>query len=119
MADTDEGSRMDLPYLARWRKALLYSQKELAQRSGVDEGTIRRLEKGKHRVNMTTLAKLATGLGITRRHLAYVDPGMGPEAAVLAEEIQRQVREEAASASKQPNTPSEGKFKQHLAQGSS
>jgi transcriptional regulator with XRE-family HTH domain len=94
----DEGSRMDVPFLRRWRKALFYSLAELAERSGVDESTIRRIEKGKHRANMTTLRKLAAGLGITQRHLAYTDPGVGAKAAALAEEIQRQVRGEATHA---------------------
>ena len=98
MVDTDEGNRLDLPFLVRWRKALFLSPGELAERCGLDEGTIRRIEKGKHRANMTTLGKLATGLGITRRHLVQTDVGVGPEAAALAENIQRQVRDEAARA---------------------
>ncbi len=106
MEDTNEGNRMDLPFLGRWRKALFLSPGELAQRSGVDEGTIRRIEKGKHRANMTTLGKLAAGLGITRRHLAYTDPGVGAEAAVLAEDIQKQLREEVARNAEQPGKAS-------------
>lgn len=46
------------------RNAMNMTQKELARRSGVKQSNISRIEKGNSSPNITTLKKLAEGLGL-------------------------------------------------------
>lgn len=71
-----KGTRVDLRNLREWRLAKLMSQDELAARASVAKTTIIRLENQEKRqfANLVTVAKLATGLGISREQLAYGEP---------------------------------------------
>lgn len=69
-------TRVHLPYLRSWRIHQLMSQDELAAKSGVAASTIIKLERegSPHAANLSTVAKLATALGITRHQLVYEKP---------------------------------------------
>lgn len=68
------GTRVALPFLHTWRIHKLLSISELAEAANVSRPTIIQLENGKHEANLTTVGKLAAGLGITRRQLVYEQP---------------------------------------------
>ena len=53
-----------LPGLKRCRERALLTQAELAERSGVAEVTINRLERGRHEARFSTVRKLAAALGV-------------------------------------------------------
>jgi len=61
-------TRVSLPYLRAWRVHRLMSQDELYKVTGVAKSTIVTLENGGH-ANLSTVGKLAAGLGVTRRQL--------------------------------------------------
>jgi DNA-binding XRE family transcriptional regulator len=75
-----ERTRVELPYLRSWRIAKLLSQDELADRAHVMKSTIVRLERepdasgARQAAILSTIGKLAKGLGITRQQLVYEDP---------------------------------------------
>lgn len=60
--------------LREWRLAKVMTQEELAQKSGVGEVTISRIETGQHEARISTVRKLATALGIEPQQLVA-----GPE----------------------------------------
>jgi transcriptional regulator with XRE-family HTH domain len=53
-----------LPKLKEVRERQLLTQAELAQRSGVAETTINRLENARHEARFSTVRKLAAALGV-------------------------------------------------------
>ena len=55
---------MHLPRLRQWREQRLLTQAELAQRSGVAETTINRIENGRHEPRFSTIRKLAAALDV-------------------------------------------------------
>jgi len=57
---------------ARLRKVL--TQEELAQRSGVAEATISRIESGQQEARISTVRKLAAALGIEPSELVDQEP---------------------------------------------
>ena len=67
-------TRVELPYLRAWRAYKLLTVRELAEASGVAYPTINLLENGKRAANLTTVGKLATGLGVTRQQLVREQP---------------------------------------------
>ena len=69
---------MELPRLKQHRERLLLTQVELAQRSGVAEVTINRIENGRHSARFSTVRKLAEALDVTPGDL------MGAEGKVKA-----------------------------------
>lgn len=62
-----------LPYLRAWRNSKYLMQKELADKSGVTETTISRLENGEP-ARIDTIAKLAAALGVSREQLIKEAP---------------------------------------------
>ena len=68
------GTRVALPYLRAWRTYKLLSISELAEVANVSRPTIIQLENDRRIANLTTVGKLAAGLGITRRQLVYEQP---------------------------------------------
>ena len=75
MASNERGrTRVYLPYLRAWRVAKLMTQDELAQLTGVATSTIIKLERQDNAANLSTVAKLASGLDITRHQLVYEPP---------------------------------------------
>ncbi len=71
---------MELAYLRAWRESRRMSQDELADRAQVMKSTIVRLERepdasgARQAAILSTIGKLAKGLGITRQQLVYEDP---------------------------------------------
>lgn len=59
-----EGGLTRLPKLKEVRERRLLTQAELAQRSGVAETTINRLENARHEARFSTVRKLAEALGV-------------------------------------------------------
>lgn len=53
-----------MPKLKEVRERRLLTQAELAQRSGVAETTINRLENARHEARFSTVRKLAEALGV-------------------------------------------------------
>ena len=73
-------TRVPLPYLRAWRESKFVSRDELAARSGVSKSTIVRLEiNGSQGAILSTVGKLATGLGITREQLVRHNPEVEAE----------------------------------------
>lgn len=81
MADMERGhkTRVPLPHLRAWRLKRLYSQDELATKSGVSKATIIRLEKGTQGAILSTVGKLAKALDLPRERLVYEDPTAGKD----------------------------------------
>ena len=50
--------------LKRIREARVFSRRELAEQSGVDESTIYRAERGQTKLRPSTVRKLAQALGV-------------------------------------------------------
>lgn len=59
-----------IPNLKRLRVERLLTQKQLAERSGVSEMTVRRIENGDYGIKLLTLHKLAAGLDVPIEELA-------------------------------------------------
>lgn len=59
--------------LRAWRLRKVMTQEELAQRSGVAEATISRLESGAQEARISTVRKLAEALGISPQELITQD----------------------------------------------
>jgi transcriptional regulator with XRE-family HTH domain len=55
--------------LRAWRLRKVITQEELAQRSGVAEATISRIESGIQEARISTIRKLAAALGIDPQEL--------------------------------------------------
>ena len=55
---------MQLARLKEQRRRALLTQAELAERSGVAEVTINRIEKGRHQPRFSTVRKLAAALNV-------------------------------------------------------
>ena len=55
---------MQLPRLRECRERALLTQAELAEKAGVSEVTINRLENGRHAPRFSTVRKLAAALGV-------------------------------------------------------
>jgi transcriptional regulator with XRE-family HTH domain len=60
--------------LSAYRYKALFTQQELADRSGAQQHTIYRVESG-HNADFKTIKQLAAGLGITTAQLLNQDPG--------------------------------------------
>ena len=58
-----------VPNLRKLRIEAALSQRELAEASGVTQGTISRLEQGDTNVQPSTLRKLAAALGVKPKEL--------------------------------------------------
>lgn len=59
--------------LRQWRLRQIMTQEELAQKSGVTEATISRLESGNQDARISTVKKLAAALGIDPKELIVTD----------------------------------------------
>ena len=60
-----------MPTLREIRRKKVISQAELAKVSGVAEGTISRIETGKHVPQFVTIRKLAKALGVEPGDIAF------------------------------------------------
>ncbi len=70
--------------IAEKRKSLQMSQRELALKSGVDQGVISGIESGKRNVQLNSLLELATVLGLTINGLPwYCTPSIYEQTAKL------------------------------------
>jgi transcriptional regulator with XRE-family HTH domain len=70
---------MRLPGLRYCRERALLTQADLAERSGVAEVTINRLENNRHEARISTVRKLAEALRVEASEL--MDPEQGKAAA--------------------------------------
>jgi len=61
---------MRVARLKHWRERRLLTQADLAQKSGVSEVTIARLETRRHQARFSTIRKLAEALGVSADELA-------------------------------------------------
>lgn len=66
---------LELRNLRRLRLERLLSQADLAERSGVAESTINRLEQGKEAARFVTVRKLGAALGVDPRQLLDTSAG--------------------------------------------
>jgi len=66
---------MRLPGLRRCRERALLTQADLAERSGVAEVTINRLENDRHQARISTVRKLADALRIEASELMDSEQG--------------------------------------------
>ena len=69
----EDERRRPVPYLRAWRLHRLLKQVELAEKAGVGEQTVIRLEKGA-RANELTMHKLAKALEVSVRQLQEEPP---------------------------------------------
>ena len=58
-----------MPTLREVRLARLWSQRELARRAGVAEGTVVNIETGKHPPRLLTMRRIADALGVDWRQV--------------------------------------------------
>ena len=56
---------MKLQYLVKLTKNLLSTQKELAERTGINQADISKLENGTRNPSVNLLKRLAEGMGMT------------------------------------------------------
>lgn len=63
--------------LRQLREAAFLTQAELAQKAGLTEATVSRIEHGHHEPRISTVRRLATALGVHPREL--VDPSPKPD----------------------------------------
>lgn len=66
-------------FVVRRRRELTYTQKRLANASGLSIKTIEAIEHDKCRINDDTMRKLAQGLGVTPAELAAIERGADKE----------------------------------------
>src|SRR5260221_4442633 len=66
-----EKLKYSLPQLREWRARRVLTQRELAERSGVDRIAILHLEAGKTQAIPATLEKPAKALGVSRETLVH------------------------------------------------
>lgn len=52
-----------------WREYLGLSQKEVAERMGITQAALSQMESGEKKLQMATLEKLATALGVTTEQI--------------------------------------------------
>ena len=64
----------EVPDLAAWRRFVGWSQAELAERAGLNVGSVAALEQGKHGIWAPTLASLAAVFGVPRHVLMHEQP---------------------------------------------
>ena len=76
-----KGPLMHLARLKQWREQRLLTQAELAQRSGVAETTINRIENGRHEPRFSTIRKLAAALDVAPEALMGDEGQAGKRAA--------------------------------------
>ncbi len=69
-----EKLKYSLPHLREWRARRVLTQRELAERSGVDRIAILHLEAGKTQAIPATIEKLAKALGVSRETLVREAP---------------------------------------------
>jgi len=74
MDETEDTRFLALPYLEAWRVVKVISRIRLAEKSGVGEATIARLERGETKARYQTIEKLAEALEITPQELVHVNP---------------------------------------------
>ena len=60
---------MRVPRLMILRRRAFLTQRELAQRAGLSEVTVNRLEQGKQTARISTIRKLASALGVVPEEL--------------------------------------------------
>ena len=60
---------MKAPRLRELRERAFLTQAELAEKSGVSEGTINRIELGRHSPRISTIRRLAQALGVSPEEL--------------------------------------------------
>ena len=58
-----------MPRLKMLRQRAFLTQRELAQRAGLSEVTVNRLEQGKQTARISTIRKLASALGVVPEEL--------------------------------------------------
>src|SRR3712207_4520439 len=74
---------MRLPRLKEHRERALLTQAELAEKSGVAEVTINRIEKDRHEPRFSTVRKLAAALGVPPADL-MAPPDVGEQGKAAA-----------------------------------
>ena len=72
---------MQVPRLREARERAFLTQAELAEKSGVAETTINRLENGHHGARISTVRKLAAALGVAPAELVEGDNRASKRAA--------------------------------------
>jgi transcriptional regulator with XRE-family HTH domain len=65
--------------LRQVRERLFVTQAELAERAGMTEATISRIENGLHRPRISTVRKLASALGVPPEELVEWGADDGPD----------------------------------------
>jgi transcriptional regulator with XRE-family HTH domain len=75
-------------HIRRLRVERGWTQRELAERAGVDRATVQRIEEGQGRVRKATLARIYAALG------APLPPDLSPEMQQMLTEIERDVLDE-------------------------
>jgi transcriptional regulator with XRE-family HTH domain len=70
-------NRFSVPYLKAWRAARGMTQRELAQRAGCVEATVRRIEGGRM-AQVLNAAELARALDVPLDALRHTDPTLQP-----------------------------------------
>ncbi len=73
MPNRDVGGEAVRIRLREWRERRLLSQRELAARAGVTQGSIARIERGHHRPRLSTVRKLAEALEVSPDELVDWD----------------------------------------------
>jgi len=63
-----------LPYLRQWREYRLMTRGELAAAAGMSESTVVKLENQTQAARISTIAKLAAALKVTREQLVWEAP---------------------------------------------
>jgi transcriptional regulator with XRE-family HTH domain len=65
---------MELTRLRELRDSAFLTQRELAERAGLTQASVARLETGKHRARPTTARRLAAALGVEPKELVAPRP---------------------------------------------
>ncbi len=68
-----------MPRLRQLRREAFLTQRELAERAGLTQATVARLEAGTHRARPTTIRRLAAALGVQPAELCALGDGGGEE----------------------------------------
>ena len=59
----------DVPLIRAWREHLGLTQEEVADRAGISQAAVAKLERPEARPRMATLKKIAAAMGISPEHL--------------------------------------------------